>query len=570
MKICANKNINFQRRLKPSEEAEYSDVLKQASKAGKKVLIVPASSLPNKTGVGNLGTDESQIFFDFAKKYWGINEVQILPTGQYHEHRGKYPIYSGTSMDLGNHVINLEYYTSEQIFPKNTDRVDFKNIIEENSQHERIIKKLYSEGKFKTEFEKFKSENSARLEPKALYRALREINRTHDYRRWNDIDRNLFELDAAEREKRISEIKKLKNETIDFYYYKQFLAEDSLKKAKENLNKNGIKLNGDMLCGFSYDEVWSNPKAFHKDSSIGWGLPALNFDTEEGEKLLREKVKFYAERFDGFRVDAAWTYANQPLIRNGNTERKYYADKILNIIDDEVKKVKGSGFDLKNITHEFATSTDNFNIYDGLYLKPYVAERMKIYTSDHLSDNWGSNKNFLERGWKPDCFIIGASNHDSPKIEATEEQAKTLSKILKIPYKKLTSRKEFIKAKLAEPIRAENNMIYFMDALNLDSQNREQHFTTKIPDNYQEHYFKSLENGEGFNPMDALEKTFKSEGLDKKDPKLFKKIVKYRKILEQKEKQTSPILKWTCGVICSGLIIYGFLKHYKKHHSDSI
>ena len=225
MKICANKNINFQRRLKPSEEAEYSDVLKQASKAGKKVLIVPASSLPNKTGVGNLGTDESQIFFDFAKKYWGINEVQILPTGQYHEHRGKYPIYSGTSMDLGNHVINLEYYTSEQIFPKNTDRVDFKNIIEENSQHERIIKKLYSEGKFKTEFEKFKSENSARLEPKALYRALREINRTHDYRRWNDIDRNLFELDAAEREKRISEIKKLKNETIDFYYYKQFLAD---------------------------------------------------------------------------------------------------------------------------------------------------------------------------------------------------------------------------------------------------------------------------------------------------------------------------------------------------------
>ena len=39
---------------------------------------------------------------------------------------------------------------------------------------------------------------------------------------------------------------------------------------------------------------------------------------------------------------------------------------------------------------------------------------------------------------------------------------------------------------------------------------------------------------------------------------------------EQKEKQTSPILKWTCGVICSGLIIYGFLNHYKKHHSDSI
>lgn len=78
-------------------------------------------------------------------------------------------------------------------------------------------------------------------------------------------------------------------------------------------------------------------------------------------------------------------------------------------------------------------------------------------------------------------------------------------------------------------------MIYFIDALNLDSQNREQHFTTKIPDNYQEHYFKSLENGEGFNPMDALEKTFKSEGLDKKDPKLFKKLLSTEKSLNKKK-----------------------------------
>lgn len=78
-------------------------------------------------------------------------------------------------------------------------------------------------------------------------------------------------------------------------------------------------------------------------------------------------------------------------------------------------------------------------------------------------------------------------------------------------------------------------MIYFMDALNLDSQNREQHFTTKIPDNYQEHYFKSLENGEGFNPMDALEKTFKSEGLDKKTRSCSKKLLSTEKSLNKKK-----------------------------------
>ena len=36
--------------------------------------------------------------------------------------------------------------------------------------------------------------------------------------------------------------------------------------------------------------------------------------------------------------------------------------------------------------------------------------------------------------------------------------------------------------------------------------------------------------------MDALEKAFIADGLDKKEPELFKKIVKYRKILEKPQK----------------------------------
>ena len=35
--------------------------------------------------------------------------------------------------------------------------------------------------------------------------------------------------------------------------------------------------------------------------------------------------------------------------------------------------------------------------------------------------------------------------------------------------------------------------------------------------------------------MDALEKAFVAEGLDKKEPELYKKIVKYRKILQEPE-----------------------------------
>ena len=587
MKIQKISGINFERRLKPSEEAEYSDILNRGrdkcigkNPDGKKsILIVPSSSLPNKTGVGNLNSKESQKFFDFAEQYWGINEVQILPVGQYFNHKGEYPIYSGSSMDLGNHVIDIQRYVPEEDFDEIVKsnnikgRVNFSNVVDEGSIQEKVLKKLFKSGKYQKEFEAYKSENLERLEPKALYNALREINKSHNYKDWNNIDKNLFNRDVVsekEFEARVKEIKSLKGEKMDIYYFKQFLAEDSLKNARENLHKKGIKLNGDMQCGFSFDEVWANPKAFIPETSIGWSLPALDFDSKEGQKLLRKKVKFFAQRFDGIRIDASWTYANQPQIKNGITERKYYADKILNIIDDEVKKVKGAEFDSRNIMHEFAASDIDFNIYDGAELKPYVKERVKIYTSDHLNEGWGTNYSFLKRGWSADSFIIGARNHDSGKIIGSDEQVNALSKILKIPAEKLKDKKEFVKAKLAEPFGAKNSMIYFADALNIDKQfqgnsDKTLNYAVQIPSDYEDRYFASLERGEGFNPMDALEKQFRAKGLDKSEPELYKKIVKYRKILEQKEKNPKTVLKIACALGFAGLIIYGFFRLHKRN-----
>ena len=597
MKITADYSPNFKRRLKPTEEAEYSDVLKQGkAKAahtgvlnGKSILIVPASSLPqsaaNNTGVGNLASEDGQKFFDFAKKYWGINEVQILPIGHYHSHAGKYIPYSGTSMDLGNHVINLKDFLSEEEFNrvvasnKISDRVNFSNVVELDSISEDMLKDVYKRisPELKQEFEAYKQEYSSLLERKSLYRALRELHHTYNYKEWNELDKNLFDEDIvskSDREKRIAEIKNLKSDTIEFYKFKNFLAEKSLKKAKAELNSKGIKLDGDMLCGFGYEEVWAHPKAFLKDTKMSWGLPALDVNSPEAEVVLREKVNLYAKRFDGFRVDAAWTYVS-PLVKyaNGNKARLYNDDKFLNIIDDEVKKVKGADYDLDNIMHEFAADPDKeFNIYSGNTLKPFVKDRVKIYTSDHISHDWGSASNFLQRGWG-DKFIIGVANHDSGNIEPNPEQAEALGKILNLPAEKLTKKSEFIKAKFAEPMRAKNNMVFFLSALGFDNkfQNLENpilDWTAKIPENYEEVYMKALNKGTAYNPMDALEKQFKAQGLDKKEPELFKKIVKYRKILEEKE-GAAPWKKIAIGAACIGLVLLGFgIALYKRNHSS--
>ena len=564
MELKINNAINFQRRLKPKEEGEYSAVLKEAKEKvgnkGKSILIVPTSSLPqekqNNTGVGTLNTQESEKFFDFAKKYWGINEVQIQPVGQYHGWEGQYPIYSGTSMDLGNHVIDIKSHCTKEEFEElvkaNNDcrTVNYPNIVEKYSKQEEILRKIYAREKSNPEFIKFKTENAERLEPKALYRALRDINHTHDYKKWNEIDKNLYSLPKIEREKRIAEIYKLDSFNIDFYKFKQFLAENDLKKAKEMLNKKGLKLNGDIICGLSYDEIWSHPNAFLKGQTIKWDLPALDLDSKEAEQLIREKVNIYAKRFDGLRIDAAWTYV-EPL-------NKDYGDKILNIIDDEVKKVKGTDFDLHNVMHEFVASAEDFNIYKNGELRPYIKDRIQIYTSDWLSEDWGSNKSFLERGWKPENFVIGATNHDSKPIKINEQQANVLSKILKIPKEKLMNETEFIKAKFAEPMMAYNNMIYYRDALASQSD--------KISADFEETYFKNLESGKGFNPMDALEKSFRAKGLDKTEPELFKKIVKYRKILESKK---TSRLKIAILATCTGILLsagFFMVRQYNKNN----
>ena len=61
--------------------------------------------------------------------------------------------------------------------------------------------------------------------------------------------------------------------------------------------------------------------------------------------------------------------------------------------------------------------------------------------------------------------------------------------------------------------------------------------------------------------MDALAKAFVAEGLDKTEPELYQKIIKYRKILEQPEsrnKKTKNLLMLG-GVIFAAITVIGAL-----------
>ena len=382
MQIRLNTHLSFQRRLLQSEEAEFSDVLKKGKEkvgnTGHTVLIMPSASLPQSvnTGVGNMLDSDGLKFFDFAKQYWGINYVQLLPEGTpkiYSD--GRVLPYSGSSFDLGSHIINIEQLTKEKyghllsaedvdlIVAKNKSLcVNYENVVAKESITEGMLRKAYNElikadtsskQEILKNIEQFSEKNKSWLEPKSLFEALSFKYKTRDICKWDNVEQNLFNEDIVNLSQRKSTIENIKNsdlaKEIHFFEFKQFLAESHLEEAKKELNKKGIKLSGDALAGFSFDEIWANPKAFSRNHSIGYGLPALNLDSVEAEKLLRQKFNKFAQRYDGIRLDMSWAYITQPLIDSSkNTvSRKEYGDKILNIIEDEIIKVKGVDLNLK-------------------------------------------------------------------------------------------------------------------------------------------------------------------------------------------------------------------------------
>lgn len=612
MRVVLNTNLNFQRRLRTEEKADFSAVLKQGKEkvgnTGHSILIAPSLSFPGGAnyGVGNLLSKEGKDFADFARQYWGINYIQLMPEGKYKLDARKCLPYSGSSLDLGAHLIDLELLTQKEYAniltkedlgclaspskPALADEVVlYEKFIPQKSKTQQVLKKAYNElikadtpekVKILEQIKEFKQTNKDWLEPKAIFEALSAKYDSPHIENWNEVDRNLYNENVISIPKRKSIIDGIYKSEIgkeaSFFEFKQFLAEDHLAKAKRMLNEKGIKLSGDVIVGFSPDEVWANPKAFVKDYSIGWSLPALDFNSSEGENLFRRKINLNAKRFDGVRIDASWSYSNQPFekVKDQVLFRRDYKGKILDIIDEEFLKVKGASYNKDNIMHEFLAKLEDFDIYEGFNLKPFVEDRVKINSSNHMHENWGSVADFRARGWKDGTYILGTTNHDCLPMRkqffeasAREEQARVLSEILKIPKNKLQTLNDFIKAKFAEPMRSKHNMMFFTEALNLEGQFKdnigqpERDYRIKIPKNYQDKYFKSLEKGEGFNVMDALEKAFVAEGLDKKEPELYKKIVKYRKVLQEPEKglnRRAKILFSTLallGVVISAIIL---------------
>ncbi len=624
MKVSAINNISFGRRLTPQETQEFQQVQQEAKQlvgqTGKSIFIVHDACLPQtatkNTGVSNLAAKESQEFFRFMKPLLGFNIVEVLPQGQVANSKGSglYCAYSGTALSLGNHQINPELLTTEE-FGKILKPEEFAQIVQANTKPDKETIANYDNVMAYTG-EQNKMLKIAHQRFLALDESSPLKQKYNEYiqenAHWLDIPRS-FEPDP------------------DYFKFRQFLADEHLKIGREALNKEGVKLCGDCLIGFSKDEIAAYPHAFKDGYYIGdrdWDLRALNYDAlkdpnSDAAKLLKTKVQLFAKRYDMIRFDVGWAYVNPYMTNETGTHsyQQYMGDTVLKFIEDSVKEVRGEDFDLRNLIYEFEGG-DIFKPNSSELLDE-VKSRTKIFGTTHMHENngdlWGSNNAFLRRGWDPDYFVIGVGNHDPqplrqiaynvpdtsmPNLEPHKYDAiRPLSKILNIPEGVLSDPVEFAKAKWAEPMMARHNQMFYMDVFGreerFDMQNlncvndsarnlsAHRNYAYKIPADYKIAYHSAVEEGFGFNIMDSLAKVFKVKNLDQTHSELYGKILRFRDILYEKsaeiiEEITQPQeiktiakkskipLFITGGIGIAALGTFLGIQHSKKSKNDNL
>lgn len=611
--VSTRQDISFKRRLTNDEENELRSVTAQAKEVlgntGNSVLIIHDTCLPQSparnTGVANILGRESDEFFEFAKTYFGVNTIEVLPQGEAGRvHRnGLVCAYENSALGLNDSLINPETLTGAK-WRHILEQEEFDSIVAANDTVDKATTvqydKINGQGtEFQTQmrnafdrfmlldendelrrgFEKFKLENADWLEPKAVYDIIKRQNHGLDFECWSStLDKNLYNQSFSEtqRQTRINSLLRLNKKDAEFFRFKQFVAESHLQEGREKLHQKGLKLFGDMQIGFSPDERWANPEAFLPDYHIAsndWKAPCVNFlslndENSAASKLLKRKAALNARRYDGIRFDASWLYIRPKMVNNntGTISRINYGGRILKMMEDEIKRVQGDKFSAQNLIHEFKAGREDFSIFSGDTPLPEVASRVTIFESENLGFSWGHYNYYSKTlGMSADSYILGVGDHTAqPLRQIAEEiqdsvagnfirkngQVDVLAHIFNDTVENLAKPAEFIRAKFADTMCAKHNFIFFMDALGgisrFDSQrlNCKENYAYKISANFKQLYHQALQRGQGFNLPDVLARAFEKEGLCEQHKDLYKKLCDLANILKEKEhSQTENVVK---------------------------
>ncbi|MFA7663357.1 MAG: 4-alpha-glucanotransferase [Clostridia bacterium] len=282
-------------------------------------VLLPITAQMGEFGIGDMGQN-SRFFLDFIKQM-GFSVWQVLPVTAIGN--GNSP-YSGFSAFAGNPLL-IDLYSLDNLLSFEeiaTAKIDSPYKVEYNKAKEnktRLLRLAFSRcnEEYKKNINTFVAENSYWVVDYALYSAIKE----NTGKEWYEWENSIKLRDK----KAIDNIKNQFKESIQYYYFEQYVFFSQWLSLKKYANSIGVKILGDMPIYISYDSVdlWINnidfllddnlkptfkagvpPDYFSKEGQF-WGNPLYDYKKmkNNGFKWLKSRIEHNLFLYDILRID---------------------------------------------------------------------------------------------------------------------------------------------------------------------------------------------------------------------------------------------------------------------------
>ena len=366
-------------------------------------ILMPVSSLPSRTGVGDLGNDAQEFIKHLQES--GVKIWQILPLNPVGYGNSPYQPYSSCAGD--ELYISLDILKEEGLlkelppeFMKDEVKVDYDRV---RAWKETYLREAFSNFKETEEYQEFIKQDW--VYEYGVFRALKGAN---DNRCWNEW----AEADKVWPEKRTKLSEELETEAryhmfLQYIFFCQWMA------VKRAANAAGIRIMGDVpfYVGVDSVDVWAGKDNFLLDtdgrpifiagvppdyfSATGqrWGNPIYNWDymKESGYQFWVDRIGYSQKLFDVIRIDhfrAFDTFWKIPASCPTAIDGEWIEAPGYEVLDTLIEKIPGVNLvaeDLGDLREEVLILKEHYHL-KGMKIMIFSIDTAGKYAVDTFKD----------------------------------------------------------------------------------------------------------------------------------------------------------------------------------------
>lgn len=604
----------FKRKLNPTEMKAYTKTVKEGLNVLNKDLgfIIHNTSVPSikgqNTGIGSLLSKAAQFSFIPFLLGHGFSSIQQDPDNQ----RGSFDPspYSPISPSKNIYMIPLERLASSEynnlisertiktidsrVRAKSTSNMDYNDVTRD---YDFVLFEAYRNFKSQLEgaevspvitnlgkeFDNFKKNRYEEFEPQAFYEIISKEYGKEDWKLWNETDKNLYSANNAETQNRKEQLRNDYAEEIDFFIFKQLIAEREIAFANKRNKEQGINVIGDSPVAYTNVEVWQNKDLFFDDLSLGvekqrWGFATLKPETlfnedgslgKGGELMKKRYEKMFEASPGGVRIDHIiglvdpYVYVTNDYHLNENNSGRLYSSpnhplfwKYAKHSDEEYASIlekivipaaEKYGIpkenilceDLGHVTHPVRNVMRRLGL-PGMTVTEWGQRGRDANPNNVIMLGCHDNQPFLS--WVDSVF-------NNPDRGSLERKSHRYAEDTIVPgedfghykWQISTDKLKFITAAFTELFTSnvKKIQVFFTDFLGIDKRYNtpgsvDECWRLRVPEDYEELYHENLKKGTAMNVPDAIARAIRSKGYEfiDKNKELLERLDNFTQILK--------------------------------------